>query len=128
MLTQTTTTDPFSASKKRTRATASEATEENVADVKDNVIVLDDNVVEKVEKTEDKPARETKTASTKTSTEIFKNIFAKGKENSAAVSHVPKWSGEDFKYEKEGKEWNLKMVTWNINGIRAWMEVNDRNI
>lgn len=24
---------------------------------------------------------------------------------------------------KDGKEWNLKISSWNINGVRAWTEV-----
>jgi AP endonuclease-1 len=24
---------------------------------------------------------------------------------------------------KDGKEWNLKVASWNVNGIRAWTEV-----
>jgi hypothetical protein len=28
-----------------------------------------------------------------------------------------------------GKDWDLKIVSWNINGLRAWLEVNfDLNI
>lgn len=26
---------------------------------------------------------------------------------------------------KDGKKWNLKIVSWNVNGIRAWVKVRN---
>ena len=34
-----------------------------------------------------------------------------------------KYNSEEFKTASNGKEWNLKIVSWNVNGIRAWIEV-----
>ena len=39
-------------------------------------------------------------------------------------STATKYDKEEFKRTTDGKEWNLKIVSWNINGIRAWVEVN----
>ena len=33
-----------------------------------------------------------------------------------------KYNKEDFTCDKT--DWNLKLVSWNINGIRAWIEVS----
>ncbi len=99
--------DPFSASKKRANNAEAECA--------DDVITIDEG-------TENR--NEGQASAVNKSAEIFRSIFAKGRENSAAVSAAPRWKSEDFRYDKEGKEWNLKLVTWNINGIRAWMEVS----
>ena len=34
-----------------------------------------------------------------------------------------KYDQEAFKNPLNGKEWNLKISSWNINGVRAWLEV-----
>ena len=36
-----------------------------------------------------------------------------------------KFNKEDFKDSSNGKPYNLKIVSWNINGIRAWLEVDN---
>lgn len=35
-----------------------------------------------------------------------------------------KYTKEEFKAASNGKPYNFKIVSWNINGIRAWLEVN----
>lgn len=35
-----------------------------------------------------------------------------------------KYTKEEFKTASNGKPYNFKIVSWNINGIRAWLEVN----
>ncbi|ELU05263.1 hypothetical protein CAPTEDRAFT_159745 [Capitella teleta] len=40
---------------------------------------------------------------------------------------IPDVSGNDYSSEaatKDGKKWNLKFSSWNVNGIRAWVEKN----
>lgn len=32
------------------------------------------------------------------------------------------YSKEEFSKPSNGKDWNLKIVSWNVNGIRAWCE------
>lgn len=34
-----------------------------------------------------------------------------------------KYDSEEFKTPSNGKEYNLKIVSWNVNGIRAWIDV-----
>ena len=36
------------------------------------------------------------------------------------------YSKEEFSKPSNGKDWNLKIVSWNVNGIRAWCEVRIR--
>jgi hypothetical protein len=36
---------------------------------------------------------------------------------------VQNFSKDEFKNPSNGKEWNLKITTWNINGVRAWLKV-----
>jgi len=36
----------------------------------------------------------------------------------------PKYDVDKFKQTSNGKDWNLKIVSWNVNGIRAWLEKN----
>jgi uncharacterized protein YkuJ len=45
-----------------------------------------------------------------------------GEKNGKQVTAV-KFDKEEFKYTTEKKDWNFKIVSWNINGIRAWIEV-----
>lgn len=63
------------------------------------------------------------TVDNKKSADIFKKIFAKSKEN-VPTTKTLKWNSEEIKENDTKKEWNIKIVTWNINGIRAWIEVN----
>ncbi|PRD25918.1 UNVERIFIED_CONTAM: Apex1 [Trichonephila clavipes] len=59
-----------------------------------------------------KPAKKTKNAS---------------KSNSGKKEKIPDVTALDFGNESktaDGKAWNLKMASWNINGIRAWLEKN----
>lgn len=39
-----------------------------------------------------------------------------------------KYSRQDFKKASNGKEWNFKIASWNINGVRAWIEVSLRTL
>ena len=41
-------------------------------------------------------------------------------EKPAAAS---KFSGHEFQEASNGKDWNFKIASWNINGVRAWIEV-----
>ena len=44
----------------------------------------------------------------------------------ASKPSIPDLSTMDFSSEaknSDGKKWNLKLSSWNINGIRAWHEV-----
>ena len=36
---------------------------------------------------------------------------------------LTKYDAEEFKKPSNGKEWNLKIASWNVNGVRAWLEV-----
>jgi hypothetical protein len=38
------------------------------------------------------------------------------------ATSTTKFSKEEFQKASNGKEWNLKIVSWNVNGIRAWIE------
>ncbi|GFS36863.1 DNA-(apurinic or apyrimidinic site) lyase [Trichonephila inaurata madagascariensis] len=49
------------------------------------------------------------------------------KSNSGKKEKIPDVTALDFGNESktaDGKAWNLKMASWNINGIRAWLEKN----
>ncbi|GFQ96160.1 DNA-(apurinic or apyrimidinic site) lyase [Trichonephila clavata] len=49
------------------------------------------------------------------------------KSNSGKKEKIPDVTDLDFENESktaDGKAWNLKMASWNINGIRAWLEKN----
>lgn len=35
-----------------------------------------------------------------------------------------KYNKQDFTEASNGKEWNFKIASWNINGVRAWIEVS----
>ena len=49
---------------------------------------------------------------------------SKKKESTSAGSETStKYDKEEYKKASNGKEWNLKIVSWNVNGIRAWLEV-----
>lgn len=43
--------------------------------------------------------------------------------NVETKKEIPNYKPEDFKKPSNGKEYNLKMVTFNVNGIRACIEV-----
>lgn len=34
-----------------------------------------------------------------------------------------KYDKEEFKNPGNEKDWNLKIASWNVNGIRAWLGV-----
>lgn len=40
------------------------------------------------------------------------------------IKEIPKYDSAEFKKPSNGKDYNLKMVTFNVNGIRAAIEVN----
>ena len=40
------------------------------------------------------------------------------------IKELPKYDSAEFKKPSNGKDYNLKMVTFNVNGIRASIEVN----
>ena len=42
-------------------------------------------------------------------------------EESSASS---KYDKESFKNPANEKDWNFKIATWNVNGVRAWLEVS----
>jgi len=111
--------DPFSASKRKSKTSTDvivcEEEEEKAQAVEEIIVREDVNVTESVVIKTDEVVVESRV---KKSAAIFKSIFAK--EN---VIVPGKWDNEDFGAGMEGKEWNLKIVTWNINGIRAWIEV-----
>ena len=39
------------------------------------------------------------------------------------VTKEPRYKRQDFCRPSDGKEWNLKIVSFNVNGIRAWLQV-----
>ncbi len=39
------------------------------------------------------------------------------------IKEIPKYDSAEFKKPSNGKDYNLKMVTFNVNGIRASIEV-----
>jgi len=43
-------------------------------------------------------------------------------ESKTEAANTTKFSKEEFQKASNGKEWNLKIVSWNVNGIRAWIE------
>lgn len=48
------------------------------------------------------------------------------KKKQSSRSAIPDVSVLDFKSDAktpDGKPWNKKFASWNINGIRAWLEV-----
>ena len=68
------------------------------------------------------PAKANALKSSSESANIFKQIFAKSKEKAEAKKELI-YDKDDFKNSSNNKDWNMKLVTWNINGIRAWIEV-----
>lgn len=111
--------DPFSASKRVKKQVNSE---ENSKDV--------DKSVKKVLDYEEEPgatldsskenAEETGTADKSAKK---KKLPQKGEEQQKPVVDL-KYNSEDFKEASNGKEWNFKIASWNINGVRAWIEVS----
>ena len=52
--------------------------------------------------------------------------FLQLKKKQSSRAAIPDVSALDFKSEaktSDGKLWNKKFASWNINGIRAWLEV-----
>jgi hypothetical protein len=103
--------DPFSAAKRK-RAAGSEVDEACCGG--EEVLVVEEVAVGEVRREGEQ---------LEASSEVFKRIFARKKAEKGVVERSSRWSSEDFAAGMEGKQWNLKIVTWNINGIRAWIEV-----
>lgn len=101
-------TDPFNASK-RTKKSDEKAIE-----------LIE--ISEVTNESEDKNLIINSLKSSAESANIFKQIFAKKKEHTESKKELL-YNKDDFKNSSNGKEWNLKLVTWNINGIRAWIQV-----
>lgn len=55
-----------------------------------------------------------------------KSKTKKGKVEDKPEETKKESGGDDFSSEattKDGKKWNLKVVSWNVDGLRAWMKV-----
>jgi len=90
--------------------------------IKNNV----DEIVDISDETNDStkiiiPTKAKDLKSSSESANIFKQIFAKSKEKAEAKKELI-YDKDDFKNSSNNKDWNMKLVTWNINGIRAWIE------
>lgn len=131
--------DPFTASKrlKKTESTASAS----AVDDENEVEILEEIEAKKEEKkttnlkSDDGSKANDKTPTKITVTKSKKSTKSDGseendeaggeeKESKSAASTIVKYDKEEFKKASNGQEWNLKIVSWNMNGIRAWLEVS----
>lgn len=56
-----------------------------------------------------------------------KSEIKKGKVEDKPKETKAESGGDDFSSEattKDGKKWNLKVVSWNVDGLRAWLKVS----
>ena len=142
--------DPFSAASKKTKKVEPDENEQpaveaaegkNVDATDEKVETVEDVKVEKEGKGAAVTKEKTKQASIKT---MFKATAKKNgkkaakedeeEENGdeseseeieeAVDSGKCKYDREEFKPASNGKEYNFKIASWNINGVRAWIEVN----
>ncbi|GFT48641.1 DNA-(apurinic or apyrimidinic site) lyase [Nephila pilipes] len=64
---------------------------------------------------------------TEDSKPVKKTKESASKSNSGKKEKIPDVTALDFGNESktaDGKAWNLKVASWNVNGIRAWLEKN----
>lgn len=55
-----------------------------------------------------------------------KSKSKKGKVEDKPEEAEKESGGDNFSSEattKDGKKWNLKVVSWNVDGLRAWLKV-----
>ncbi len=43
--------------------------------------------------------------------------------NEETEKQALKYDSHEFREPSNGKEWNFKIASWNVNGVRAWLEV-----
>lgn len=79
-------------------------------------------VSEKDKKTKITSGAKTKTKSKKNEKEDQDENDTQS-ESKLETDSTTKYNSEDFKTPTNGKEYNLKIVSWNVNGIRAWIDV-----
>lgn len=66
---------------------------------------------------------------TEVTTKETKKSKESGDEETSDKKDTPSvtYSSDKFKNPSNGKEWNFKISSWNINGIRAWLDVSTSN-
>lgn len=72
-----------------------------------------ENIVEKKQATKPKKANKSKK----------KENSDEEEEDSNESKATLKYDKEEFKNPGNGKIWNFKISSWNVNGIRAWLGV-----
>lgn len=122
--------DPFSASK-RTKKVESEDTLKN-GDETVKALDYDDEVgpVEpngNLDSSKENVKDEKPILAKKISKKNLKTVKSKEEDDSAETQSALKYDKEEFKNPSNGKDWNFKISSWNVNGVRAWLEVYFQN-
>lgn len=131
--------DPFTAAKKAKKE--SQQTEEVEEECK-NEIKIDKEILAETQAIDIENATAKKVVQPKINNHFISNVTKKTKQakskdkdeddeeneddedkEDTKIKEIPKYDSAEFKKPSNGKDYNLKMVTFNVNGIRASIEV-----